>query len=102
MKYQLVLQFTANSVGDFDRLVDLEEKLIQELAREAEVDGHDFGQSEFNIFVLTDEPVRAFEKARMCIEKQALPYDWRAAYRELTDGAYVIVWPPGIGDFRVL
>ena len=69
-------------VRDFDRLVNLEKKLMQELASVGELDGHDFGQSEFNIFVLTDEPAPAFEKARGCIEKQALPYDWRPAYRE--------------------
>ena len=101
MRYQLVLQFAANSVDDFDRLIALEAELIQELVGKAEVDGHDFGQSEFNIFILTDEPVPAFEKARGCIEKQALPYDWRAAYRDLTGDAYVIVWPVSLGDFRV-
>ncbi|MGA8766340.1 MAG: hypothetical protein WB559_04945 [Candidatus Acidiferrales bacterium] len=101
MKYQLILQFAAESVRDFDRLVNLEKKLMQELVSVGEVDGHDFGQSEFNIFVLTDEPAPAFEKARGCIEKQALPYDWRAAYRELTSDAYAILWPPGLNEFNV-
>jgi hypothetical protein len=31
MKYQLVLQFAAASIEDFDRLVALEDKLIGEL-----------------------------------------------------------------------
>jgi hypothetical protein len=101
MRYQLVLQFAAESVRDFDRLVSLGEKLIRELASMGEVDGHDFGQSELNIFVLTDEPMPAFEKARTYIEKQAFPYDWRAAYRELTSDNYVILWPPGLLEFDV-
>jgi len=101
MRYQLVLQFATESVRDFDRLVNLEEKLMPELAGVGEVDGHDFGQSELNIFVLTDEPVPAFERARRYIENQTLPYDWRAAYRELTSDAYVILWPPGLSEFDV-
>jgi len=55
MKCQLVLQFTAASMEDFDRLV-LEDSLIQELEGLATVDGHDFGMGEFNIFILTDDP----------------------------------------------
>ena len=57
MKYQLVLQFTADSMEDFDRLVALEDKLIEEMDDVATVDGHDFGSGEFNIFILTDDPV---------------------------------------------
>ena len=50
MKYQLVLQFEANTMDDFDQLVILEDKLIDELGSVATVDGHDFGSGEFNIF----------------------------------------------------
>jgi hypothetical protein len=57
MRYQLVLQFAADSLVDFDRLVALEDRLIEELGQLAMVDGHDFGLGQFNIFVLTDDPV---------------------------------------------
>jgi len=43
MKYQLVLQFAAASMDDFDRLVALENSLIEELDSLATIDGHDFG-----------------------------------------------------------
>lgn len=56
MTYQLVFQFTADTPDDFDHLVALEEKLIEGLNGTAVVDGHDFGLSEFNIFILTDSP----------------------------------------------
>lgn len=49
MKYQLVLQFAAASMEDFDRLVALEDRLTGELDNRATVDGHDFGLGEFNI-----------------------------------------------------
>ena len=50
MRYQLVLQFEPNTMDDFDQLVILEGKLIEELGSVATVDGHDFGSGEFNIF----------------------------------------------------
>jgi hypothetical protein len=53
MKYQLVLQFQAESVQEFDELVVLEELLVKKLPLDSEVDGHDFGSGEFNIFILT-------------------------------------------------
>jgi hypothetical protein len=48
MKYQLVLQFRAESMMDFDELVVLEDLLIENLPPHSEVDGHDFGSGEFN------------------------------------------------------
>jgi hypothetical protein len=48
MKYQLVLQFAADSMEDFDRLVALDARLIEELDDVATVDGHDFGSGAFN------------------------------------------------------
>jgi len=53
MNYQLGLQFAANSMADFDRLVALETKLMESLDGVGVVDGHDFGSGTFNIFVLT-------------------------------------------------
>jgi hypothetical protein len=50
MKYQLVLQFQAESVQEFDELVVLEDLLAEKLPLDSEVDGHDFGSGEFNLF----------------------------------------------------
>jgi hypothetical protein len=60
VKSHLVLQFTARTLADFNQLVALEEKLTEHLNGLAIVDGHDFGQSEFNIFILSDNPVAIF------------------------------------------
>jgi len=60
MNYQLVLQFTANSMADFDRLLALETTLMESLGEIGIVDGHDFGSGTFNIFVLTNEPTTVF------------------------------------------
>jgi len=68
MKYQLVLQFSADSLADFDELTSLEQALQETLSGVAEVDGHDFGVREFNIFILTDDPVHTFVLAEPIVE----------------------------------
>ncbi len=79
MKYQLVLRFAADSMEDFDRLVALEDSLIQELDGVAAVDGHDFGSGEFNIFTLTDGPATVFGKAHGIVIKQDVQNVMRSA-----------------------
>jgi len=73
MKYQLVLQFPANSMEDFDRLVSLQDTLIEELNEVATVDGHDFGLGKLNIFVLTDDPATVFGKPTESLSTKASP-----------------------------
>jgi hypothetical protein len=101
MKYQLVLQFAADSTEDFDRLIALEDRLIEELDV-ATVDGHDFGSGEFNIFVLTDDPATVFGKAHGIVINQGVPNVMRSAYREMDREEYVILWPSSLTEFSVL
>lgn len=56
MQYQLRIKFPASSLAQFDELVLIEEKLISILGDNHDVDGHDFGEGEFCIFILTDRP----------------------------------------------
>jgi hypothetical protein len=102
MKYQLDLQFAADSMEDFDRLVALEERLIEELDDVATVDGHDFGSGDFNIFVLTDDPATVFGKAHGIVMDQGVPNVMRSAYREMDGEDYVILWPSSRTEFSVL
>jgi len=102
MKYQLVLQFAANSMEHFDRLVSLEDRLIEELDEVATVDGHDFGLGKFNIFVLTDDPATVFGKAHGIVINQGLPNVMQSAYREMDGEDYVILWPSSLTEFSVL
>jgi hypothetical protein len=82
-RFQLVLQFSAMSPHEFDAVVALEEELIRGLPQIAEVDGHDFGAGEFNIFVLTDRPTEAFDVAKILIQRQRPQQQLRAAYRDI-------------------
>jgi hypothetical protein len=49
MRYQLVLQFRGDSLADYDQMIALEDRLIEDLGHSAGVDGHDCGSGEANI-----------------------------------------------------
>ncbi len=100
-KYQLVLQFDAKSLKDYDRLVAFEDKLAVQLGNLADVDGHDFGSEEFNIFLLTHEPQSAFERAHAFWMTQEISNYMRAAYRKIEREDYVVLWPPDLTEFSV-
>ena len=102
MKYQLVLQFAVTSMEEFDRLIALEDQLIEKLGDIATVDGHDFGMGEFNIFVLTDAPSASFRLAHEIISTQGIPNIMRSAYRDMDGEDYVILWPSSLKEFKVL
>ena len=48
MKYQLILQWPATSINDYDKMIDIENTLTANLADQSEVDGHDVGSGEVN------------------------------------------------------
>ena len=102
MKYQLVLQWPCQSgAADYDHLVSMEEAIAERLSGESEVDGHDIGSEEMNIFVLTDEPLLSFERIKEALgEYNAWP-NVRVAYREVSGDKYTILWPTQLTEFRV-
>jgi len=101
MRYQLVLQFRAESVQEFDELIVLEDLLIENLPGNSEVDGHDFGSGEFNIFILTDQPKESFDAVEKTIEHYHPPQTLKAAYRELGQDNFVALWPPSLREFKI-
>jgi hypothetical protein len=101
MKYQLVLQWPARSIQDYDALVEIENALIAHLSGGSKVDGHDFGSGEMNIFVMTDRPQTAFDEVKAILGSRELWPDVRAAYREITGDDYTILWPKDLTEFKV-
>ena len=89
MKYQLVLQFQMTENFDFDALIELETKLTFELRSEHDVSGHDFGSGEMNIFIHTNSPKDAFEKAIVLVSDQ-FASTLKAAYRLV--GSEQFIW----------
>jgi len=101
VQYQLVLQLPVSSEEDFERMIVVEDELIEGLGGTAEVDGHDAGQGEVNIFVLTDQPLAVFERIRVLPRASALLSLLRIAYRPLDSDAYRILHPPSLTHFEV-
>ena len=102
MKYQIVLQWAGSSITTYDVMIRVEEALIGELRDGSDVDGHDAGVGEFNIFIRTDEPLRTFEFVKSVLKDQNVLENVRAAYREATEGVkYNILWPQDLKEFAI-
>lgn len=93
MDYQLVLQFNGDSLSDFDAMVNLEQELSVELKDIAEVDGHDMGCGEINIFMIASNPVAAFEKVKSVLKRHGLLAEVKSAFRSLSEDGYTTIWP---------
>ena len=97
VKYQLVLQFPYEDgdIDEFDRLVAIETSLI---ALGQDVDGHDTGSGEFNIFINTNDAEASFASIRAVL----LEIDGaKAAYRDFAGDDFTVLWPPGFTNFEI-
>jgi hypothetical protein len=101
MKYQLVLQWPASSIKDYDTLIEIEDVLTEKLDDGSDVDGHDAGSGETNIFIHTDDPEATFKTVKAVIGTRDFWIDARVAYRELTGNDYTVLWPKDLHEFKV-
>jgi hypothetical protein len=95
MKYQLVLQFRGDALADYDAMLALEDRLIEDLGRSANVDGHDCGSGETNIFIFTSAPNASFWRIRQTLQELGKLGAFRAAYRPADGNHYTVLWPEG-------
>jgi hypothetical protein len=86
---------------DFDRLVAFETTLFRRLPPLGEVDGHDCGKEEFNIFVFTDRPVETFESAEVLRRKEVPDCNPIVAYRKVRGEVYTVLSPAGHQGFKI-
>jgi hypothetical protein len=93
MDYQLVLQCKSDSLADRNLMVALENKLIEMLSDIAEIDGHDVGSGETNIFILTSAPLPTFERTKAVLERAGLLDVVSAAYRPVAGKAFAVLRP---------
>ena len=75
--------------------------MIENLSKGSEVDGHDAGSGEANIFILTDDPELTFSEAKAILGNSDHWLSARVAYREIAESRYIILWPEGLTDFRI-
>ncbi|MGX9773066.1 hypothetical protein ACWYXN_06060 [Janthinobacterium aestuarii] len=100
-EYQLIFQWDASTIENFDSIVETESILRKNLQRKHSVDGHDMGVGEANIFVLTQFPIEAFDESMRILKGQDALIGVRIAYREVLKDDYVILWPEGLLSFDV-
>lgn len=101
MKYQLVLQWPVSSIKDYDAMVGIEDVLIENLSEDHEIDGHDAGSGEMNIFIRTDDPIAAFNEVKATLGSRDFWVDARVAYREVAKSEYIIIYPKNLAEFKV-
>ena len=101
MTYQLVFQLPGRTSADYDRMLRWEEEMIKGLGDFGEVDGHDMGAGEMNIFVLTDQPQAAFDRIKVLIGAEEFMRELKVAYREIGKSQFTIVHPPGLTRFTI-
>lgn len=102
MKYQLVLQFETSNSEDFDQFIKIEDRLESILGDVHEVDGHDFGSGEMNIFIHTNGPNDAFDLIKDNLTLNEINI-MKVAFRELKGEVYSILWPENFsGEFKII
>ena len=104
-KNQLIVQLPVSDSTNFDSLIHVEETLIQAFSQNnlAKVDGHDFGEGKFNIFIFPNgswgpviERVQAFLKLRGVLGSALIVKRLKSSER------YVVVWPENFsGSFSL-
>ena len=100
-KYQLALQFPATSINDYDAMIELENMIINSLGVLGEVDGHDAGVNEMNIFIHTDHPEQAFERVISGIGTKEFMPELKAAFREIGTDIFTVLYPAGLKCFSI-
>ena len=101
MKYLLVLQWPNASIKDYDSLIAIEDLLTERLSEDSDVDGHDAGAGEMNIFINTNNPATTFKEIQDTLGSRDFWVDARVAYREPARSDYTILWPKGLTEFKI-
>jgi hypothetical protein len=106
MKHQLVLQFQGDDADTLDKVIALEDQLIESLdgSTTAEVDGHEPGEGVINLSLLTKNAAKLWEKIEPLVEDAAAEdLEINAvAFRPLDGEEFTVLWPTDYeGEFEV-
>lgn len=106
MTHQLVLQFQGDDAATIDKVIALEDQLIDALDGMAatEVDGHEPGDGVINLFVIAKNPAKVWEKIEPLVE-DAASEDLEinaVAYRPIDGEDFTVLWPTDYeGEFEI-
>lgn len=106
MSHQLVLQFQGDDDDTIDKVIALEDQLIEALSAltSVDVDGHEPGDGVVNLVLIAKNPARVWEKIEPLIEEAAsddLEIN-AVAYRPLDGEDFTVLWPADYeGEFEL-
>ncbi len=106
MNHQLVLQFQGDDNETLEKVIELEDALIEALggSTTAEVDGHEPGDGVINLMLLAKNPAKIWEKIEPLVEKAAAEdLEINAvAYRPVDGEDFTVLWPSDFeGEFEL-
>lgn len=106
MTNQLVLQFQGDDADTLDKVIELEDKLIEALdgVAGAEVDGHELGDGVTHLFLIAKNPARVWEKIEALVEEAASDDLEIAAvaFRPVNGEDFTVLWPTDYeGEFEL-
>jgi len=101
MKYQIVLQWAAASISDYDRMIEVESMLIDNLSEDCEVDV---------TMLARVRRTSLFIRTMFATHSTRLRVYWlvhlrskvcASAYREIGENEYTALWPDDLVGFSV-
>ena len=95
--FQLVIQFASSDPNDLDRVVQTEDQLRAVDGLAESVDGHDVGQGEMNLFLITSTPEATFRTCLPILQASGLRL-LGAAFRDEDGDSHSRIWPRGSTD----
>jgi hypothetical protein len=106
MNHQLVLQFHGDDDETVEKVIELEDRLIEALARSTavEVDGHEPGDGVTNLILVAKNAAKVWEKIEPIIEGASDELDVNAvAFRPIDAEEFTVLWPVDYeGEFEMI
>jgi hypothetical protein len=103
MEYMLVLQWPSSSTAkELDLLISVEDQIRKDIGDHGNVDGHDIGSDEMNIFIFTKDPKATFERVKNIGSIPNYMSNLKAGYREVGEDDFVPLYPEGLDHFSVI
>jgi hypothetical protein len=105
MNHQLVLQFHGDDDETVEKVIELEDRLIEALAGSTavEVDGHEPGEGVTNLILVARNAAKVWEKIEPIVEGASDELDVNAvAFRPLDTEEFTVLWPVDYeGEFEM-
>ena len=95
----MAIQWSDKDIS-LEKIAEIEEILEYDIGVGHEVDGHDFGNGQANIFLLTINPQKLFEEIMGLLDKSEL-VGAKIAYRQENKNEFTILWPSDAKHFEI-